>query len=56
MPRATFDLDILIEATPKNTQHLLDALLDAGLGSASLTNVKEILSRDNPFMSPPGKI
>ena len=27
VPRATFDLDILIEATPDNAQRLLDALL-----------------------------
>lgn len=46
VPRATFDLDILIEATPENIQHLLDALLDAGMGTASLTNVDEILSNE----------
>jgi Nucleotidyltransferase of unknown function (DUF6036) len=46
VPRATFDLDILIDATPENTQHLLDALLDAGLGTADLTNVNEILSNE----------
>ena len=27
VPRATFDLDILIEATPENAQRLLDASL-----------------------------
>jgi hypothetical protein len=46
VPRATFDLDILIEATPENTQRLLDALIDAGMGTASLTNVQEILSNE----------
>jgi hypothetical protein len=46
VPRATFDLDILIDATPENTQHLLDALLDAGMGTADLTNVNEILSNE----------
>jgi len=35
VPRATFDLDILIEATPDNAQRLLDALLEARLGTAS---------------------
>ena len=35
VPRATFDLDILIEATPENTHRLLDALIDAGIGTAS---------------------
>ena len=46
VPRATFDLDILIEATPENAQNLLDALLDAGLNTASLTNVDEVLSNE----------
>jgi len=46
VPRATFDLDILIEPTPDNVQRLLDSLLDAGLGTASLTNVEEILSNE----------
>jgi hypothetical protein len=46
VPRATFNLDILIEPTPDNAQRLLDSLLDAGLGTASLTNVKELLSNE----------
>ena len=46
VPRATFDLDILIEATPENSQRLLDALLDAGLGTAALTNVENILANE----------
>ena len=46
VPRATFDLDILIEPTPDNAQRLLDSLLEAGLGTASLTNVEEILSNE----------
>ncbi len=46
VPRATFDLDILIEATPDNAQQLLDALLDAGLGTASLTTAEELLSNE----------
>jgi hypothetical protein len=46
VPRATFDLDILIEATPDNAQRLLDALLDAKLGTASLTSVKELLAHE----------
>ncbi len=46
VPRATFDLDILIEASEENALHLLDALLDAGLGTASLTNKDEILSNE----------
>jgi len=46
VPRATFDLDILIEATPENTRRLLDALLDAGLGTAALTNVDDLLANE----------
>ena len=30
VPRATFDLDILIEATPENADRLLQAMLAAG--------------------------
>ena len=46
VPRATFDLDILIEAKPDNAQRLLDALLEAGLGTASLTSAEGLLSQD----------
>jgi hypothetical protein len=46
VPRAIFDLDILIEPTQDNAQRLIDSLLDAGLGTASLTNVNDILSNE----------
>ena len=46
VPRATFDLDILIDATPDNAQRLLDALLEAGLGSAALTDVQHLLDNE----------
>ncbi|MBN1888719.1 MAG: nucleotidyltransferase [Thermoflexales bacterium] len=46
VPRATFDLDILIEATPDNAQRLLDALLEAGLGTASLTTAEQLLAHE----------
>ena len=46
IPRATFDLDILIQADPYNARRLLDALLDAGLGTASLTSADELLSNE----------
>lgn len=46
VPRATFDLDILIQATPGNAQRLLDALLDANLGTASLTTADELLAHE----------
>jgi len=46
VPRATFDLDILIEATPDNAKRLLDALLDAQLGTASLTTPEDLLAHE----------
>jgi hypothetical protein len=46
VPRATFDLDILIEATSDNAQHLLAALLEAGLGTAALTSAEDILAHE----------
>lgn len=46
VPRATFDLDLLIEATPENADRLLQALLDAGLGTAAMTSVDEILANE----------
>ncbi len=44
--RATFDLDILIEASPENARRLLAALEDAGLGTAALTNVEDLLAHE----------
>jgi len=46
VPRATFDLDILIDATPENAQRLLDALLEAGLGTAALISADELLANE----------
>ena len=46
VPRATFDVDILIEATPENAQRLIDALMDAGMGTAALTNSDEIMANE----------
>ncbi len=46
VPRATFDLDILIEATSDNAKRLLDALLEAGLGTAALTSAEDLLSHE----------
>jgi predicted nucleotidyltransferase len=46
VPRATFDVDILIEATPENAERLLRALLDAGLGTASLTSADDLLAHE----------
>lgn len=44
VPRATFDLDVLIDPTPDNARKLLAALSEAGLGTASLTTPEEILA------------
>jgi Nucleotidyltransferase of unknown function (DUF6036) len=46
VPRATFDLDILIEPTPKNVKNLLEAFLEAGLGTASLTSIDDLLANE----------
>ncbi|MFZ5911291.1 MAG: nucleotidyltransferase [Chloroflexota bacterium] len=46
VPRATFDLDILIEANPENAKNLLDAFLDARLGTAALTTPEGLLSQE----------
>jgi predicted nucleotidyltransferase len=46
VPRATFDLDLLVEATPENVQRLLNAFLDAGLGTAALTTVENVLAHE----------
>jgi hypothetical protein len=42
----TFDLDILIETTPENAKNLLDALTEAGLGTATLISVEELLAHE----------
>jgi hypothetical protein len=46
VPRTTFDLDILIEATAENVRRLLDALLDANLGTAALINENDLLTHE----------
>ncbi|MCX7886935.1 MAG: hypothetical protein N3B01_06750 [Verrucomicrobiae bacterium] len=46
VPRATFDLDLLIEPTTENAGRLLKALLEAGLGTAALTNPSELLANE----------
>src|SRR5713101_4156782 len=46
VPRATFDLDVLIEHTIANAERLLRAMTEAGLGTASLTTVDEVLSKE----------
>ena len=51
VPRATFDLDILIEASPENAARLLKALDEAGLGTASLTTPEDILANEITIFS-----
>lgn len=46
VPRATFDLDLLIEATAENAARLLDSLREAGLGTAAMTTPAEILANE----------
>lgn len=46
VPRATFDLDILIEATEQNGQRLLDALAESQFGTATMINAKELVSHE----------
>jgi hypothetical protein len=46
VPRATFDLDILIEATPENARRLLAALAEAGLGTAAMITPEELLAHE----------
>jgi hypothetical protein len=46
VPRATFDLDILIEATPQNAGNLLNAMTAAGMGTAALISAEELLSTE----------
>jgi hypothetical protein len=46
VPRATFDLDILIDAKPDNSRRLLNAFLNAGIGTASLTTPDDLLSHE----------
>ena len=46
VPRATFDLDVLIEPTADNAKRFLHAMIDAGLATASLTTVEDLLAKE----------
>jgi len=46
VPRATFDLDILIEASPDNALRLLRALSEAGFATATLVTAEELLAHE----------
>ena len=46
VPRATFDLDILIEASSDNASRLLAALEEAGLGTAAMNTAEKVLANE----------
>jgi len=46
VPRATFDLDILIESSLENGRRVLDALREAGLGTAAMVTPEELLAHE----------
>ncbi len=46
VPRATFDLDILIEASTDNAQSLLDALTEAAFATALQITAAELLAHE----------
>jgi predicted nucleotidyltransferase len=46
VPRMTLDLDILIAATPDNARATLQALRDAGMGTARLIEAEDLLAQD----------
>ena len=46
VPRATFDLDVLIEPTLENAKRLLRAMSEAGLGTAALASADDVLATE----------
>ena len=46
VPRSTFDLDILIEASLDNAKSLLAAMEDGGLATATMISAEELLSQE----------
>ena len=46
VPRATFDLDILIEASAENAQRLLDALTEINFATALLTTADDLIAHE----------
>ena len=46
VPRVTFDLDILIEASVENAEKLLKALIEAGFGTATLTDPADVVAHE----------
>ncbi len=50
VPRATLDLDILIEASRENVERLLAALQESGFGTAALSTPESILENEITFL------
>ncbi|REJ80797.1 MAG: hypothetical protein DWQ29_13950 [Planctomycetota bacterium] len=46
VPRATFDLDILIESNRENAQRLLDALVALRFGTATMATAETLLANE----------
>ncbi len=46
VPRATFDLDILIEPVQENAERLLEAMIEAKLGTATLISAEKLLEKE----------
>lgn len=46
VPRATFDLDILIDPAPENARRLLAALLNAGMGTAAMVTPGDLQAHE----------
>jgi hypothetical protein len=46
VPRATFDLDILIEASTESAERLPAALADARFGTAAMTNTQDVAAHE----------
>jgi hypothetical protein len=46
VPRVTFDLDVLIEPTVENAERLLVALLEAGFGTAAMTDAQDVVAHE----------
>ncbi len=46
VPRATFDLDILIADSSDNAQHLLDALTEANFATATQITADELIAHE----------
>ncbi len=46
VPRATFDVDILIDPTLENAERLLGALCESNIGTASLISSEDLLGNE----------